>query len=389
MNPLANHPDADLLLTVIEGEPLDRAARERAEHLLTADPSLARLLHLMRADRVALTGLAEAAAPANIVSRVEAELDREALAALAGAERGTVAPLAISRVEYTRPSIITRLNSRQWSAVAAAAGLALIAGVVFFSIRASFKPPAPGPSGAGHTGTPEVVTIDIPPAPLTVEDALARGLNPSPDAATPAPAPEVIASLPIGPRPEFGLPLDRALALAAEGRLVVRVRSLNDEARALQHVSKHGLRTPLTPATDPGLRLALGVQPTAPVAVPSPAIQPAPALASDGHSAPPRPPAPPAPPSPSTTEPAWRLLDATYAAPFAPTKAALRKLLADLRHGQFAVELIEVPAFAAIGGGGGGAATKPIEPDPDALLWWTRAATWNPPMTVPVVIEVR
>jgi hypothetical protein len=198
-------------------------------------------------------------------------------------------------------------------------------------------------------------------------------IEPAPDL-----LPAAIASLPVGPRPEFGLSLDRALALASEGRVVIRVRSLIDESRALQLVGKHGFRTP---GFDPGLRIALGAHASPPGAL-SPTIQPsAPVVASDGQPSAFRSPQPVASPA---SAPTWRLLETTFAAPFAPTKAALRKLLADLRQGQFTVELIEVPAFAAAT-----STTRPTEADPDALLWWTRAATWNPPLSIPVVIEVR
>lgn len=375
-----DHPDAPLLLALVEGEPLSPSDRSRAERALASDPALAGLVESLRADRLALVALGSARmpAPADLVDRIGAALDAAALRALAGEEAVAAVAVPVSRVEYTRPSIIARIGASRWLRPAAlAAGLLLAGGIVLIAARAILHRQAPAvPVAVNPQPDAPSPEPSAAPAGLAHADPADAVAPESPEAASPVIAPDAPGTRVAAAKPRYGIPLDRALELAAEGRLAIRVRAAGDPALARQRIAR------VAPAQDgpldDTLRLAVA-SPTpssGPLPVPGPIPAPAIAVAS------PRP-GTPAPLSPTLEAPAqpapWRLVDSTFVARLGPSRAELRALLRSLEAGAIAVEAIELP--------------QPLHPGPgteaDELLWWTRAATWSEPLRVPVALEVR
>lgn len=376
-----DHPDAPLLLALVEGEPLSPTDRSRAERVLATDSALARLVDSLRADRLALVALGGGAsihAPGDMVDRIAAALDAAALRALAGEEADAATAVPVSRVEYARPSVIATLGASRWLRPAAlAAGVLLAGGIVLVSARAILNRQAPAAPFALNPAP------DAPsPEPFAAPSALAHA-NPTdtlppaiPETIAPTTTPDAPGTRVAAAKPRYGIPLDRALELAAEGRLAIRVRAPGDPSIARQRIAR------VAPAQDGPLDEALRLAVATPVlsgpSVPVPGPGPAPTIAIAGPK-----PGTPAPLSPTLEAPAqpapWRVVDSTFVARLGPSRAELRALLRSLESGAMAVEAIELP--------------QPLHPglgtDADELLWWTRAATWSEPLRVPVALEVR
>jgi hypothetical protein len=132
VNVWPDHLESELL-DLVEGQPLAPEARAKVEAALAADATLRALVDGMRADRAGLCAMAAAPAPADLLDRVEAALEREALLGLAQRERS--APAALNVV------VAGRIGARPWwaqgwaRAGAAAAALALVSGAVWLSVR--------------------------------------------------------------------------------------------------------------------------------------------------------------------------------------------------------------------------------------------------------------
>jgi len=377
-----DHPDAALLLALVEGESLSSSDRSNAERVLASDPALARLVESLRADRLALVALGGAPVlpPGDMLDRIAAALDAAALRALAGEEADAATAVPVSRVEYARPSVIATLGASRWLRPAAlAAGVLLAGGIVLVSARAILNRQAPSVPLAVNPA-PEAPS----PEPVAAPSALAHAnhtdiLPPAiPETITPTSTSDAPGTRVAAAKPRYGIPLDRALELAAEGRLAIRVRAAGDPSIARQRIAR------VAPAQDgpldESLRLAVATPMPAPSgpSVPVPGPIPAPAIAVAGPK--PVTPTPLAPTLESPAQPApWRLVDSTFVARLGPSRAELRALLRSLESGAIAVEAIELP--------------QPLHPglgtDADELLWWTRAATWSEPLRVPVALEVR
>ncbi len=150
MNDLPLNLEADLL-ALIEGQPLSASQRAAIDAALAADPALAALIRsgALQADREQLRTLGDVRAPADMLSRVETMLEREALLSLSAAELASAPDqsLPISRVQPQGRSVWSIVTHSQWARpLAAAAGIALVAGIslMIFSQRTQPTGPALG-----------------------------------------------------------------------------------------------------------------------------------------------------------------------------------------------------------------------------------------------------
>ncbi|MBX3406988.1 MAG: hypothetical protein KF869_09505 [Phycisphaeraceae bacterium] len=153
--------EADLL-DALEGAPMLADRRANVEAAVRADPRLAAAMTGMRADRAALTTLdTSVRAPDGLLAMVEAQLEREALAALAAPATAEAGTLRISAMTIERPSPFrTLLESLLVRRLALAASLLLAIGLGMWGIVSGIRNwPHAGPGGAGmasntHTDRP-------------------------------------------------------------------------------------------------------------------------------------------------------------------------------------------------------------------------------------------
>ncbi|MBY0307301.1 MAG: hypothetical protein K2Q09_01025, partial [Phycisphaerales bacterium] len=231
--------EADLL-GVVEGQALagDRAAKVR--EALANDPALAELVTLLRADRDAVASLPTVAAPHDLLDRVEAQLEREALVGLARTEAAAFDDhLPVSAVVPQRRRWV---SARVGGVLAGAAAVALIAGGVLMMVpgkRARPLPPGNGLADAGagdERGGPSVAGAGV---------GVRHGDETTTPGAVPAPGPVEVAAAkpetalvgPVLPDDAFvaraaGPTIEELLAAAVEGRLVLRLRTDERTARA-------------------------------------------------------------------------------------------------------------------------------------------------------------
>lgn len=364
--------DLDTLAGLVEGDLDDARADAVREQLLAADPEIAHRVEMMCQDRVMLRTLGDERPPPGLADAVIARLEREALLGLADGDT-TGGPIPISRVREHRTS--RWAGTGRWLASPAGAGLALAAALALavgitlqvLPGRGSAQPKAGdlGPIAKNDTTVPERAMSSEPTADQT---AIA--------AEVPDPPPMEIAKAEVpepAPAELFSDDWDRALSLMAEGRLLVRVRSVEPtetEARLAGFVGR---------ADRPGEAWRLGSEVDQPVATaletkfaPVRQAEEPRAFASDAQG--PQPDIPDMHPREKRSP-----LEAVYLADTRADRAALASLSAalSLGDGQRAV-FEELPEPLGL----------PSVLTPDAVLWWGRPANeWVKRGFVPVVIE--
>ncbi len=228
------------LLGWVEGD-LPRARQQPVEELLAREPRLRALLDAMAADRAALRSLPPEPIPADLLSRVEAQLERELLVGLAGPATETL-DIPISRVVVKGDGILARIGRSPVLRYAPLAASILIVGAIGLVMWPSIARRPGAPSGAQ-------------PPMLITPGSLARATPESgAEAATLAEAPlaksEPVPSLndlaiaqadsadTLSPADESVTP-DRAAELLKEGRLAIRVRTLDRDKTFQRLASIH------------------------------------------------------------------------------------------------------------------------------------------------------
>lgn len=380
--------DIDTLAALVEGDLGCQEADAVRERLLAHDPELATRVEMMARDRVMLRTLGDEQPPAWLAESVLARLEREALLGLAEGDPLT-GSLPISSVRTVRPSRLA--GAARWMFSPAGAGLALAASALLaVGIGLQFLP---GGSGGGSpTGTAPIagtspgveehsLTMDevLPPVPRVGGD-----VPPPPEDERAGLALTGGEALAPDPAMLFTNDWDRALALLAEGRLLVRVQSA-DPTRTIAQLGRFTDR-----ATRPGEAWRLETEVAEPIAVAmetrfAPVVlpddsrnKPLAFAADEGvgeareslsmaqlqqqHKV--------APSSP---------LEAVYMADTRLDRAAMASLRSALSLGNGQVAVFEELA-------------SPIELPrvltPDAVLWWGRPVReWSARVYVPIVVE--
>ncbi|MGH7131643.1 MAG: hypothetical protein ACREJO_06835 [Phycisphaerales bacterium] len=398
--------DETELLAFIEREPLAVDRADAVRGAIAADAGLRELVDGMRADRSALAGIDDVHAPSNLLELVEARLEREALVGLSRV--GAPAKLPVSQVIPERESVIGQIITRPWARqLAMAAGLLIVAGVGFMVVKANW-PTHKAREFARGDNRAEPGTLVEKPEGLAAKTA--SGANPKNDAdlavgptrsaatgsttveptTVQGPAAIADASSKDAAKTEVQPPamtLDRAIALAKEGRLVVRLRAtdgnvaqerLDSLAKRAGSWLKHG---PATPGE--GIEIADAVQIAVAASRPAPANIPVrpteDAMAGTPSASNSRPSLPT--PANAVPPPSVNLAGQVYCLTLTPDDDNLRSLLQRLNGGDkdLLAQLQEVALPVAVG--------APMTPD--AMLWWNRAPVqWDRRLVVPVVVEL-
>lgn len=201
------------------GSPMERVARA-----IAADPALARSLDAMRIDRAALGALETPEPPSWVAQAVLEEHERQSLLALSDlASRGPRA------AQYSDDESFSFSALPAWfkPAMAIAAVLALAFGAwQLIPLVLPGPAPTPGPiiaDGNAEAQPPEKTTnpvIPIEPQPVLVRDNKPAPM-PTPRAIVPS-ASEVLAA-------RLDIPVQDALALALDGRLLIVVDTVDTE----------------------------------------------------------------------------------------------------------------------------------------------------------------
>ncbi len=400
----ANVSELDLLDFVEEQLPSQRRAEVAAA--LVQDPVLARLVAGMIADRGDLRALGNVGAPAMLLERVEAALEREALLGLASGEP-TSDRLPVSAVVPARPNVWRVFWENTLARrLAVAAGLTLTASAgiwVFYSVAG---PAAPlGPSVAGRSGTgngdeggvSEPGGGDIASMPAENESPEGEMALAERDGSVGV---EGAATEPMGAEPvaiadagdagpaDAASPITAAQAveLAQEGRLAIRVRAADPEAAAARidliaaaQAGREARWRSLDPSARPAVALAVaaGATPGRSNGNVSARQEAPPAHASENSQS---------PPVPSVTRPqdqspaaVARTIKPLYTVELDARERDLTALLSLLtRERAQRAEFVALPA--------------PIETppslEPGAILWWGRGpANWVKRASVPIVVE--
>ncbi len=243
------HPDGgplseDSLLALIEGG-LDDAAEQRVLAALASRPDLLATARAMRRDRALLAELCDVEAPPEVASAIEGAIERAALLdAPAAFDDLPPAPISINRAR----------RSNRWPGVlAAAAAVALLAGGVGFwalsrggstpvgpialneaPADATVREPAPEsrtriasaePDRPGAMTDPgaNAAALEQPAAESDTATLLANADESPVQEIEPAPATVLAAAAEVIPARVDSI--ERALELASQGRLAVRVRA--------------------------------------------------------------------------------------------------------------------------------------------------------------------
>ena len=397
--------DETELLAFIEREPMAADRVDAVRRAIAADAGLRELVEGMRADRSALASLDDVHAPSNVLELVEARLEREALVGLS--QVAAPAKLPVSQVIPERESVIGRIVTRPWARqLAMAAGLLIVAGVGFMVVKANWPAPKYREFARGNNhaepstvaNTPEIAAktssvmnpkndADLAVGPTR---SAADSTTAEPTAAQ-GPAAIADASSKDAAKAEVHTPtmtVDRAIALAKEGRLVVRLRAadgaaaqdrLDSLAKRAGSWLKHG---PATPGE--GVEIAEAVQMAVAASRPAPADIPVrpndEALAggnpSTSHQRSARP-----DPAATVPPPSVNLTGQVYCLTLTPDDDNLRSLLQRLNGGDkdLLAQLQEVELPITVG--------APMTPD--TMLWWNRAPVqWDRRLVVPVVVEL-
>lgn len=359
----------ELLLDWVDGRVSPKRAQELADQ--SGRPGLQERVAQMQANRRALQGLPDERAPAVLMERVLAALERDSLLG-DGVERGhddALAPIMFSERAHHR-------RTSSWVRYAMAAGLLLmVGGGAYVAIR-------PG-TVANHRVAGKIAAEAAPMSvrtgevPRTAVAAADTGNEipspPAPPANTAKRSEQSVAAAPV----EFVGPVippinvARASELAREGRLMVRVRVANSsQARSLAGLGSR----------DRGWRMRTDVPAQTVAAL-------AKVVANEPHFS-------PTLMARETLEDAMPLLGpaaartvampdplrgaSTYVLDVADSAEALEIAKADLSAKAASVE------FAELGDAGDSAAAN----SPADVLWWTQnPAAWEPRIRVPVLVE--
>lgn len=211
-----------LLLSLIEGDVLSASERARAEALLEADPTLRRLVEEMKRDREAVV--------ASVIDVPEIDLSRVVLSRFDEELAARVGSMPSMRIDdharHATGEGMRRLALRYARPMAAAAALAVIAGVVFVAVQRA------------HNRQTQ------PLLPPIVSDDAPRGSDPERE--QPMDGERVVqgadelealgvelASAEWESGPEVAVPsIAEAALLLAEGRLVIRALAVTSEGTA-------------------------------------------------------------------------------------------------------------------------------------------------------------
>ena len=320
----------------------------------------------MQANRRALQSLGEERAPAELMDRVLAALERDALLGLSNGEDLSDHPpisIATHTAATRRPGLL-----HKWAPqLALAAGLLLLVGGAAYWGSVLVKPGAqPGPIATNDTSPVTGPTDKPTPGDQGARVAMAEA---SPEAMTTLAAPDAAAALQALP-PES--PDARVLRLAREGRLVIRVKA-QDLSRLAQVEALDTLKDGRTwrisrdvpndvvAAVTPPDRMPVSTQPdeTAFASV-------APLVASGTVGFPVLPQFP-------------RVEPRTYLIDFPDTQrnlAAIKSTLSERLKATVEFEELEQPI------------QLPRVEDSESLLWWTLPpSSWTQRVTVPVVVR--
>jgi hypothetical protein len=235
------------LLGWVEGD-LPRARQQPVEDLLAREPRLRALLSSMSADRAALRAMPAPAAPADLLSRVEAQLERDLLVGLSGPSTDTL-DIPISRVTVKGDGVLARISpALRYASLAASVLIVGALGIVMWPSLTSSRsrqpsgaqPPTlitPGPLAAAPAeSSTEASSAPSGVAAGIINNALAKA-EPTPSLTDLAIAQADIADA-LTPADESITP-DRALELLREGRLAVRIRTLDRDRTLVRLASIH------------------------------------------------------------------------------------------------------------------------------------------------------
>ncbi len=245
------------ILDFVEGAALAPDVAARIQAALAADAAFAALVQGMRADRAALVSLAPEKAPVGLLESVEALLEAETLASVAGVERAASGPVPVVAPRPETRGILARIGPAR--SLAAAAALALVAGAAWFTLAPGSTTTNARRPVAINAGFDSDATLHRGgPDPAQMEQMLASAREKAEEAATAAATAglESAATLDedtgtaadsvalaeataqfVGPMPPdqnvdapapqqpWGMSLTRAAELAREGRLIIEVRS--------------------------------------------------------------------------------------------------------------------------------------------------------------------
>jgi hypothetical protein len=375
--------EADLLDWVEQSLPTRRLAEVHAA--LRTNPPLAARLEEMRVDRAAVAAIGLSTAPATLMDAVEQALERHLLVGLSSGEPlSDRPPVSIFTPSRRDPF---RLGSFRGDAVgrrlALAATLLLVAGgativaVLAMRLAATSTPPTfpiaintpddstKGLKGPAETGEAHPVIdgspVELAEAPVIDSDAALRT--------------EALADA--GPA-EPTISLARAVELAREGRLVVRIRS-GDVDRTLLRFGRMAdrPRQAWRLTEDAPTAIVAGLQ-TEPPRLVDPRIEPV--ILSDWSGIPGL--DTPMFPFPAMAPPRFeieRVIPTVFLAQVRTDEASLRGMIAALNATSIhSAALEESPTPLAM---------PAPSLDADAILWWTQAPQgWRPWAQVPVVV---
>ena len=412
--------DGTLLLDLIEDQPISPADRAMLGTWLVAHPSLARLVAQMRGDRAGVQQLARVKAPAGLLDGVEAMLEREALLGLASDEVALPAPIPIS---HFQPIIDRAERAQTWRRIgyglAAAAGLAIVATISYVAVRDPGVPTRPSRADLVANNTkPIKATLPAVPSDLIAPDREIIAIAAAENIGPPSPADEVIEANLLSERQAiaaadaaaveaatalvaaapFGMPIDRAIALAREGRLLVTIKSasIDGATASLLRLKDKPLRGGRLRAIDTAqavqitsaierewkreIDLAARLAATDPklTPAPTPRINPVDVASGDKASAPLPIPAPE--PQATPVAPQLVLGSSVFALECSADEHAMMGTLRGLRATLATGERIELAEL-----------TEPAEVgdvvDAAALMWWNTPSTWTKPLRAAVVVR--
>lgn len=376
--------DESTLLALIEGE-LRPAAQADVRRKLAAHPELAASIDRMIADRRHIQLLPAVPVPSGMVE-----------AAIALAQRDTMTSLKLVEAEPGPIAISIPLRSRQgwWTRSKVAAALLLAVGgtIVIYANTKGQKP-----AGTPHVVDPGTLAKGpltpvgpTNPEPLLADNLPAPHVDPTPPAVPTDEIPDTRLTLASGSGPAVVFPmlptetseihLQRALSLAHEGRLVVRVlartpAAAQTEVAALSSRRESGRIWTLNREAPVEIIAAV----TRPAVAPTPRPEVTqPILADSQWQVPMRPMIRIDPSLPTYEGPQHR--EKVCLASVSPSIGALQSLQTVLTERLGAVSFAELPSSAP------SAATPAVTAD--SVLWWTQApAQWSAWIDVPVVVE--
>ncbi|MBM4107325.1 MAG: hypothetical protein FJ255_00670 [Phycisphaerae bacterium] len=370
----------EVLCDYVEGL-LPEAERARVREALGGSPEWSAIVTAIESQRRALSSLEDVLPPADLLDRVQAVLEREALVGLTEGERRAARDSIAVVVPGRGEGVLARLGPRLWRPLAAAAGIALVAvGGVYWARMLSQHGSTQGGTGPVATdsgadrGSPGIAMAEPTEARGASEAAMEAAAGPAALAPADPATPEVSPA--------------QALALARDGRLLIRVVAdrTSTAERAIETIAS--LRG------DPvrGITVEGEVSPTVLAAVaprPEPMVLTASArqrpenimaMERPGTGFDPLALVPPGVLSPWLPVELPPTLGRTFVLELPGTQASLESMHKALasrlgRQVRIVLEELSAPAVA-----------PPL--DRAALLWWTGpASTWAPRIAVPLVVE--